>query len=107
MAKSDPQMRSLFDAVEPSPRVDTSRPATSSQLARNFVRWCCSFGKEFRNSPDAVNLRAWAEKEGFPYKSTHEKQILKSAQKLYFKRVMSLLRKSRGTDGSSERPLVN
>ena len=107
MAKSDTQMRSLFDAVEPSPKVDTSSPTTSSQLARNFVRWCCSFGKEFRNSPDEANLRAWAGKEGFLYKSTQKKQILKSAQKLYLKRVMSLLRKSRGTDGSSERPLVN
>ena len=107
MAKSDTQMRSLFDAVEPRARVDTSRPATSSQLARNFVRWCCSFGKEFRNSPDEANLRAWAEKGGFLYKSTQEKKILKSAQELYLKRIVSLLRKSRGTDGSTEPPLVN
>ena len=107
MAKSDTQMRSLFDAVEPSPRADTSSPTTSSQLARNFVRWCCSFGKEFRNSPDEANLRAWAEKEGFLYKSTQEKQILKAAQELYLKRIVSLLRKSQGAAGSTEHPLVN
>ena len=107
MAKSDTQMRSLFDSVEQSPRVDASRPTTSSQLARIFIRWCCSFDKEFRNSPDEGNLRAWAGKEGFCYKSAQEKQILKSAGELYLKRIVSSLRKSQGSDVSPVPPPAN
>ncbi len=107
MAKSDMQMRSLFDSVEPSLRVDASRPMTSSQLARNFVRWCCSFDKEFRNSPDEGNLRAWAGKEGFRYESAQEKQILKSAGELYLKRIVSSMRKSQRGDVTPDLPLAN
>ena len=107
MAKSDTQMRSLFDSVEPSPGGDASRLATSSQLARRFIRWCCSFGKEFRNSPDEGNQRAWAGKEGFRYKSAQEKQILKSAGELYLKRIVSSLKKSQGSDVSPDPPLAN
>ncbi len=107
MAKSDSQMRSLFEPVEPIARTDASHPPSSSKLARNFVRWCCSFGEEFRNSPDEGNLRAWAWKEGFGYKSDQEKQILQSARELYLKRIVSAMRKSEGTDVSPEPPLAN
>ena len=107
MANSDTRTPSLFDSVEPSLKVDLSVPATSSQLARNFVRWCCSFGEEFRNSPDEGNLRVWARGEDFRYKSTQEKQILKSARELYLKRIVSSMRKSKSTNVALTPPLAN
>ena len=107
MAKSDTQMRSLFESVEPHAGTDAPRPSSSSKLARSFVRWCCSFGEEFRNSPDEGNLRAWAGQEGFRYKSDQEKQILTSARELYLKRIVSTLSKSRGEDVAPEPPLAN
>ena len=107
MAKSDTQIRSLFDSVESKPKSEDSRPITSIQFARNFVKWCCSFGEEFRNSPDEGNLRSWAGNEDFPYKSTQEKQILQFAQEIYLKRIVGSLQKSHGRNGSPDPPLVN
>ena len=107
MAKSDTQVRSLFDLVEPSPKVDASRPTTSSQLARNFVRWCCSFGGEFRNSPDDGNLRFWAGNAGVRYKPTQETQILKSARELYLKRIVRSMSKSQGGHVTPDPPLAS
>ena len=102
MVSTDLQTGSLFDAVEPGPPATMVKSKTSAQLARNFVRWCCSFGGEFRNSPDEKNLRAWAGKEGVSYKSGQETQILKSAREVYLKGIVSSMRKSSATEFTPE-----
>ena len=93
MARSNVQARSLFETERidaPSP----SRKTGPAGIAQGFVRWCCSFGKDFRNSPDAGNLRAWAEREAVQYHLAQEARILKAARELYGKRVASSLRKA-------------
>ena len=75
---------SLFDAPPP--------PAVSH--ARDFVRWCCSLGDEFRNSPDITNLRYWARKNKLKFKEREEDEILQVARPLFLKRLEQLVKKS-------------
>ena len=75
---------SLFDAPP---------PATVSQ-AKDFVRWCCSFGTAFRNSPDVANLRYWARKHNVEIKKRDEAEILEAARAAFRKRIEQLMRKS-------------
>ena len=81
---------SLFDAPP---------PATVSQ-AKDFVRWCCSFGTAFRNSPDVANLRYWARKHNVKIKERDEAEILEAARATFRKRIEHLMRKS------PSRPLI-
>ena len=94
MAEIATQMRSLFDVAEPEPQQRSTKPTTSAQIARTFVRWCFSLGADFRNSPDETNLRSWAADKGLPYKTSQERQILKNARELYLQRITSSMRKS-------------
>jgi hypothetical protein len=74
----------LFDAPPP--------PAVSQ--AREFVRWCCSFGNDFRNSPDIANLRYWAKIKKVKIKERDEAEILQAARVAFLKRIEQLMRKS-------------
>lgn len=94
MAETATQMRSLFDVVEPEPQQLRTKPISSAQIARTFVRWCFSLGADFRNSPDVTNLRAWTGGNGLPYKSSQERQILKNARELHSQRIATSLKKS-------------
>jgi hypothetical protein len=74
----------LFDAPPP--------PAISH--AKDFVRWCCSFGNDFRNSPDIANLRYWAHINKVKIKERDETEILQAARIAFLKRIEQLMRKS-------------
>jgi hypothetical protein len=78
------QTPSLFDT--PPPPVPKA-----SRLARDFVRWCCSFGEGFRNSPDVANLRYWARKNKLKMKERDEAEVLEFARPLFLKRVEQLM----------------
>jgi hypothetical protein len=75
---------SLFDAP----------PAQSYLDAKEFVKWCCSFGGEFRNSPDVTNLRFWALKNKMKIKDQDEQEILATARPLFLKRIEQAVRKA-------------
>jgi hypothetical protein len=79
---------SLFDAPPPESYVQ----------AREFVRWCCSFGTEFRNSPDVANLRFWAQKNKIKIKPYDEVEILDTARPLFFRRIEQAVRKFERTE---------
>jgi hypothetical protein len=64
------------------------------RLAREFVRWCCSFGPNFRNSPDVTNLRYWSHKNRLKLDGREEAEILVTARPLFLKRIEQLVRKS-------------
>ena len=79
-----PEGPSLFDAPPPQ----------SYLRAKDFVKWCCSFGPEFRNSPDASNLRYWAQKNKIKIDQPDERVILDSAREIYLKRVEQRVREA-------------
>ncbi len=85
------QTPSLFDFSPapsgPEPAGELKEEKGPDRLAKEFVRWCCSFGPEFRNSPDVTNLRYWAHKNKLKIKEREEAQILDSARQLFLKRV--------------------
>jgi hypothetical protein len=78
---------SLFDAPPPASYVH----------AREFVRWCCSFGLDFRNSPDVANLRYWAHKNKIRIAQGDEAEILDTARSMFLKRLEQAVRKSERT----------
>ena len=75
---------SLFDAP----------PAPSYLHAKEFVRWCCSFGEDFRNSPDVTNLRYWALKNKTKIKEREETEILETARPMFLKKIGEAVRKA-------------
>jgi hypothetical protein len=75
---------SLFDAP----------PSESYLHAKEFVRWCCSFGADFRNSPDVTNLRYWSQKSKIKIKERDEAEILDTARSMFQKRIEQAIRKS-------------
>jgi hypothetical protein len=88
----------LFDALPAAPvpnvlEVRMSEKGTD-KLARDFVRWCFSFGSDFRNSPDVTNLRYWARKTKSKVKDKEEPEILEIARPLFLKRIEQLARKA-------------
>jgi hypothetical protein len=92
-------MPSLFDsptAVPPLPATEeVSREENRSEkLARDFVKWCFSFGNGFRNSPDVSNLRAWAHKTHLKLNQSDEGATLTEARRLYLKRIEQMMKKS-------------
>jgi len=76
-----------IDVVE-----STEKPA--DVLARDFVRWCWSFGSDFHNSPDITNLRSWLRKGSLTASSADEDEILVEARRLYLKKVEQAVRKA-------------
>lgn len=70
-----------------------SSETSAATLARDFVRWCCSFGNDFRNSPDITNLRVWM-RNGEMNASSEEEEILAEARRLFLKKVEQAVRKA-------------
>jgi hypothetical protein len=66
----------------------------AARLARDFVRWCYSFGAEFRNSPDIANLRYWVQKSKLKIKEREEAEVLEIARPIFFKRLEQVTQKS-------------
>jgi hypothetical protein len=77
-----------------TPTLFDAPPPPNTAHARNFVRWCCSFGTNFRNSPDISNLRYWTQKNKVPIKDGDEVEILEAARALFLKRVEQMTRRS-------------
>jgi hypothetical protein len=84
-------MRELSQIPEGPSLFDAPPPQTYMQ-AKDFVKWCCSFGPEFRNSPDASNLRYWAHKNKINL--LNERDILDSAREIYLKRIEQRVREA-------------
>ena len=84
-------MREL--SQDPSPSLFDAPPPVSYLHAKDFVGWCCSFGTDFRNSPDITNLRYWAQKNKVDINGD-EVEILETARSLFLKRIDQAVRKS-------------
>jgi hypothetical protein len=85
-------MRELIQ--EPAASLFDAPPPESYLHAKEFARWCCSFGADFRNSPDATNLRFWAQKSKIKIKEGVESEILLQAREMFQKRVEQAVRKA-------------
>jgi hypothetical protein len=85
-------MRDLSQDVSPS--LFDAPPPESYLQAKDFVRWCCSFGADFRNSPDAANLRYWAQKSKIRIKERDELDVLETARSLFSRRIEQAIRRS-------------
>ena len=81
-----------------SPSLFDAPPPESYVQAREFVRWCCGFGTEFRNSPDVSNLRFWAQKNKIKLKPHDEAEILDTARPLFSRRIEQAVRKFERTE---------
>jgi hypothetical protein len=86
--KCDP-MRELS---QDTPTLFDPPPTETVSQAKDFVRWCCSFGNGFRNSPDISNLRYWAQKNQVKIKEGEEQEILETARAAFLKRLEQLVR---------------
>ena len=89
-------MRELFQ--DPSPSLFDAPPPESYSQAKEFVRWCCSFGAAFRNSPDISNLRYWAQKNRVALRDRDESEILDTARAMFLKRIEQAVRKAERLD---------
>ena len=78
-------------------------PSPSYLHAKDFVRWCCSFGPEFHNSPDVANLRYWAHKNEIHIDEQELQEVLETARPLFLKRIEQALRKT-ARAGKTEAP---
>ena len=90
---------SLFDTPTAVLNPAVAAPPTREQrrheqLARDFIRWCFSFGSDFRNSPDVINLRVWCQKTKLRLHDTDESELVAEARRLYIKRIEHMTKKS-------------
>jgi hypothetical protein len=91
-------MRELFQ--DPSPSLFDAPPPDSYLHAKEFVRWCCSFGAAFRNSPDITNLRFWAQKQKIKIQDREQAEILDTARSMLLKRIEQAVRKAEKADST-------
>ena len=87
-------MRELSESQDLGPSLFDAPPPESYEQAKDFVRWCCSFGNGFRNSPDITNLRFWAQKTKVEFSESHETEILETARPMFLKKIEQLVRKA-------------
>ena len=90
---------SLFDSQPAvAPPAVAEGPAREErrydQLAKDFIRWCFSFGSDFRNSPDVINLRVWCQKTKLKVRDVEEGELIAEARRLYIKRIEQMTKKS-------------
>lgn len=91
-------MRELSESQEVGPSLFDAPPPESYVQARDFVRWCCGFGADFRNSPDITNLRYWAQKNNLKIKERDEREILDTARPMFLKKIEKVVRKAECTE---------
>jgi hypothetical protein len=84
----------MRELSEDTPTLFDAPPPETIIQAKDFVRWCCSFGNGFRNSPDITNLRYWAQKNHITIKDRNEVEILQAARVAFLKRIGQLMRQS-------------
>ena len=70
----------MRELSQDTPTLFDAPPPDTISHAKDFVQWCCSFGKAFRNSPDISNLRYWAQKNKIKIKDRNETEILEAAR---------------------------
>jgi hypothetical protein len=85
---------STQEGFESTPSLFDPPPPVTVTVAKDFVKWCCSFGHGFHNSPDIANLRYWARKSKLKIKEREEAAVLEVARTLFLKRIEHLTRKS-------------
>ena len=83
----------LLDGTQ-SLDIVASPEKSTDVMARDFIRWCWSFGSDFRNSPDITNLRSWLRKGQLEPSASEEEEILVESRRLYLKRVEQAVRKA-------------
>jgi hypothetical protein len=69
--------------------------------AREFVRWCCSHGDTFRNSPDNTNLQSWLKKEKLKFSKAEEADILSEARRMFMKKLEQHVRRASAATASA------
>jgi len=79
-----------------TPEVIASETPAGS-IAVEFVRWCCSHGDNFRNSPDATNFQYWLRKTNTTISKSDEADVLAESRRLLMKRIEQQVRKSAST----------
>ena len=84
----------MRDLSQDAPSLFDAPPSTSYLQAKEFVRWCCSFGSDFRNSPDITNLRYWTQKNKVQIKNGDEAEILEAARTVFLKRIEQMTRRA-------------
>src|SRR5207244_11692267 len=70
----------MRELSQDTPTLFDAPPPRTISHAKDFVRWCCSFGSDFRNSPDVANLRYWARKNKVKIIESDEVEILEAAR---------------------------
>jgi hypothetical protein len=91
---------SLFDGPPPAAAAQAAieepgkEDKESVKVAKEFVRWCFSFGSDFRNSPDITNLRFWVQRAKLKLKAEDESRVLAEARTLFSKRLESMMKKA-------------
>ena len=91
-------MRELSHDTQDTPTLFDAPPPVTVSQAKDFVRWCCSFGTDFRNSPDIANLRYWAHKNKVKIKERDETEILQAARAAFLKRIEQQMRNARARE---------
>ena len=84
----------MRELIQDAPSLFDAPPPESYLHAKEFVRWCCSFGTGFRNSPDITNLRFWAQNNKIKIGERDEREILENARPMFLKRIEQAVRKS-------------
>jgi hypothetical protein len=69
----------------------------AEKIAREFVKWCCGFGADFRNSPDRTNFSFWSAKTKLKLKDSEHQEVLSEAQRLFAKKIEQITRKADAT----------
>jgi hypothetical protein len=86
----------MRDLSQDAPSLFDAPPSLSYLHAKEFVRWCCSFGNEFRNSPDIANFRYWAQKNKVKIEDREEGEVLNEARTMLLKHIGQSVRKAEG-----------
>src|SRR5437870_7988119 len=82
----------MRELSQDTPTLFDAPPPPTISHAKDFVRWCCSFGPDFRNSTDVANLRYWARKNKVKIIESDEVEILEAARVAFLKRIEQSMR---------------
>ena len=85
-----PELLNGNEAIQVTENAETA----TDVMARDFIRWCWSFGSDFHNSPDITNLRSWLKKEALSPAPSEELEILVEARRINLKKVEQAVRKA-------------
>ena len=85
-----PELLNGNEAIQVTENAETA----TDVMARDFIRWCWSFGSDFHNSPDITNLRSWLKKEALSPAPSEEQEILVEARRINLKKVEQAVRKA-------------